>query len=63
VNALIARCADGDTVFYADPGPALLDSKGDLSAALSFDSLHLTPEGYAVLAAAMEPTIKAIMGE
>ena len=63
VNALIARCADGETVFYADPGPALLDSAGMLTPELSFDTLHLTPRGYAVLAVALEPTIRAIMGE
>ncbi len=63
VNALIARCADGETVFYADPGPALLDAAGGLSREMSFDMLHLTPLGYATLAAAMEPQIRAIMGE
>jgi lysophospholipase L1-like esterase len=30
---------------------------------MSFDTLHLTPLGYATLAAAMEPQIRAIMGE
>ncbi len=63
VNALIAQCADGDTVFYANPGPALLDASGGLPKEMSFDTLHLTPLGYATLAAAMEPQIKAIMGE
>jgi lysophospholipase L1-like esterase len=63
VNALIAKCADGNTVFYADPGPALLDASGNLSKEMSGDTLHLTPLGYATLAAAMEPQIKAIMGE
>ncbi len=63
VNALIAKCADGDTVFYADPGPALLDGAGTLSTEMSFDMLHLTPKGYATLAAAIEPQIRAIMNE
>ena len=63
VNALIAQCADGATVFYADPGPALLDAAGGLPHEMSFDTLHLTPLGYATLAAAMEPQIRAIMGE
>lgn len=63
VNAQIARCADGERVFYANPGPALLDSAGMLSPDMSFDTLHLTPKGYAVLAAAIEPQIRAIMGE
>jgi lysophospholipase L1-like esterase len=63
VNAQIAKCADGDTVFYTNPGPALLDANGDLSHEMSFDMLHLTPKGYSTLAAAIEPQIKAIMGE
>ena len=63
VNALIAKCADGETVFYANPGPALLDSAGRLSPEMSFDTLHLTPKGYGVLAAAMEPEIRKLMGE
>ncbi len=63
VNALIAKCADGDTVFYADPGPALLDAAGNLTPEMSFDTLHLTARGYATLAAAIEPQIRAIMGE
>lgn len=63
VNAQIARCADGEHVFYANPGPALLDPAGLLSPEMSFDTLHLTPKGYAVLAAAIEPQVRAIMGE
>ena len=63
VNALIAKCADGKTVFYDDPGPALLDANGDLSNEMSTDMLHLTGKGYAALAAAMEPQIKTLMGD
>jgi lysophospholipase L1-like esterase len=63
VNALIARCADGKTVFYDDPGPAILDASGNITPEMSFDTLHLTPKGYAALAAAMEPEIKTLMGD
>lgn len=63
VNALIARCADGDTVFYANPGPALLDPAGMLTTEMSFDTLHLTAKAYGVVAAAIEPQVRAIMGE
>lgn len=61
VNELLARCADGEWVFYADPGPVLLDARGRLAAAIAPDRLHLAPEGYARLSAALEPTIRDLL--
>ena len=63
VNALVARCADGEAVFFADPGQALLEPSGALSRAVSYDLLHLTPAGYGILAAAMEPMVRRLLGE
>ena len=63
INTLVARCADGQTVFFADIGRNLLDAAGTLSNEVSFDSTHLTPVGYAIMATALEPEIKRIMGE
>jgi lysophospholipase L1-like esterase len=63
VNALISRCADGQTTFYADVGRLLLNANGQLSNEVSFDGLHLLPVGYAILATALEPTIHRLMGE
>jgi beta-glucosidase len=63
VNDIIARCADNDTTFYMDPGPSLLDANGHLADSVSFDMLHLTPLGYAMLAKAIEPQVQQIMGE
>lgn len=63
VNTLIARCADEQTTFFLDIGRSLLNANGQLSEEISFDSLHLTPIGYAILATAIEPTIHRIMGE
>jgi beta-glucosidase len=63
INALTARCADGRTTFFDDIGHYLLGPDGSLSTEVSFDSLHLTPVGYAIMATALEPEIKAIMGE
>lgn len=63
VNDLIARCADGQMVSYLDVGRLLVNAAGQLSNEISFDSLHLTPIGYAILATAMEPTIRRLMGE
>ncbi len=62
VNALIARCADNKTVFYLDAGPPLLDAGGRLTGAVSFDMLHFTPAGYAILARTIAPAIHRLMG-
>ena len=63
INQMVARCADNRTTFFADIGPLLLDPNGALPAEISFDSLHLTPVGYAIMGTALEPEIKRIMGE
>ena len=63
INQMVARCADDRTIFFADIGPLLLDPNGALPAEISFDALHLTPVGYAIMATALEPEIKRIMGE
>ncbi|WP_376091486.1 GDSL-type esterase/lipase family protein [Roseomonas sp. CCTCC AB2023176] len=63
VNALIARCADNVSVFWTDPGPMLTDPSGRLSEQMSYDRLHLTMVGYAILAAGLEPSIRALLGE
>jgi lysophospholipase L1-like esterase len=62
VNEMIARCADGQSVFYTDPGTMLLDGQGRLSDQIAFDRLHLTYVGYAELAAGLEPTIRSLLG-
>ena len=63
VNQMVARCADGRTTFFADIGRVLLDPAGTLSPQVSFDALHLTMVGYAIMATALEPEIKRIMGD
>ena len=63
VNEQVARCADGQTTFYIDIGRSLLNASGQLSTEVSFDSLHLTPIGYAIMGMALEPEIKRIMNE
>ncbi len=62
-NRLVARCADGQTTFYVDIGRPLLDAAGQLSPEISFDMTHLTPVGYAIMAMALEPDIKRILGD
>ncbi len=63
VNQLTAQCADGRTVFFTDIGRLLTDANGTLSTEVSPDALHLSPVGYAIMATALEPDVKRIMGE
>ena len=62
-NALVARCADGRTTFYIDIGRNLVNAGGQLSNEVSFDTLHFTPVGYALIAMSLEPEIKRLLGE
>ena len=62
VNKAIAACADS-TVSIADPGPLLLDARGIYSKDISFDGLHLTWTGYAILSTALEPAIRRALSE
>ena len=61
VNRLIRACADGWHIFYADIGDVLLDSDGHLAAAISPDTLHLTPHGYALLASRLDPELDRML--
>jgi beta-glucosidase len=62
INALIARCADNQHIFYAEPGSMMVDAVGNLSDQVAFDRLHPTMVGYAILSAALEPQIRALLG-
>jgi len=61
VNALLARCHDGRSTFFLDPGPLLIGPDGRLSEHVAFDRLHLTMVGYAILGAATAPTIQRLL--
>lgn len=63
VNTLVARCADNQTVFYYDAASHLLDQAGLLTDRMSFDHLHLTPDGYYKLSEALQPEIIRLMGQ
>ncbi len=63
VNQLTAQCADNRTTYFTDIGRMLVDANGTLSKEVSFDALHLTPVGYAIMATALEPDIRRIMEE
>jgi lysophospholipase L1-like esterase len=61
VNRLIATCADGGAVVYADIGGVLLEPDGRLSAAISPDRLHFSAAGYARLAPPLDALIARLL--
>jgi lysophospholipase L1-like esterase len=61
VNRLIATCADGGAVVYADIGGVLLEPDGRLSAAISPDRLHFSAAGYAKLAPPLDALISRLL--
>jgi lysophospholipase L1-like esterase len=61
VNRLIRQCDDGEHVFYADVGTALLDSAGRLTRAISPDGVHLSPLGYARLTGRLDMELHKIL--
>ncbi|WP_439597484.1 GDSL-type esterase/lipase family protein [Falsiroseomonas sp.] len=63
LNALVARCADGQSTVYIEPGPLLLMPDGQLTEHVAFDRLHLTMVGYAILGAAITPQINRMLAE
>jgi lysophospholipase L1-like esterase len=62
-NEIIAKLADGKTVFYLDIGPKFAAADGTLSKDVMPDLLHLTPKSYQTWADAIEPTVAVLMGE
>ena len=62
VNALIAKLSDGETVFYRDHGPALLDADGRLTTEVSPDGTHLTRLGYERWAGVLDDDLRKVMG-
>jgi len=62
INGLIASCADQQHIFFVDPGASLLDSDGNLSERMAADRLHLSAAGYSILSAAIEPSVRALLG-
>jgi beta-glucosidase len=54
VNQLIRTCADGEHVFYADIGVALLNRAGRLTREVSPDGVHLSERGYSLLTDRLE---------
>ncbi len=62
VNEIIKGLDDGDMVRYVDINEAFLMPDGTLPKEIMPDLLHPNARGYAIWAAALEPSIAAVMG-
>ncbi len=60
-NAIIAKLADGKQVQYLDIGNSFLRDDGTLTREIMPDLLHLSPEGYAIWAKAIEPAVSKVL--
>ena len=61
VNQGLSACVD-PMISIVDAGPVLLDGQGYLSKDISFDGLHPTWLGYAMIGAVIEPAIRKAAG-
>jgi beta-glucosidase len=61
-NGRISRCADSQTIFYANPGGLLLEDDGSLLSQMEPDLIHPSPVGYAILGAALLPVVQKLVG-
>lgn len=62
-NTMIAKLADGDRVHFLDLGDRFLQPDGTIAAEIMPDFLHLSTEGYRILATALEPHLRTLLGE
>jgi beta-glucosidase len=63
VNKLLAKVADGKRVFFLDIGPKLVGADGVIDPAIMPDLLHLSAQGYAIWADAIEADLKKVLEE
>jgi lysophospholipase L1-like esterase len=63
LNGLISRLDGQNGITYLDIGSKFLNPDGTISTDVMADLLHPTPKGYQIWAAAMEPTLKKLLGE
>lgn len=62
-SQLASAVADGKQVRYLDIGPKFLAADGSISKEIMPDFLHLSPQGYAIWADAIEPAVAEMLGE
>jgi lysophospholipase L1-like esterase len=63
INEVISKLDDGQTIRYLDLTDKFLQPDGTISKDIMHDYLHLTPRGYEIWAAAMEPLLAEMLGE
>lgn len=63
VNQVIRRLADDRDVFWIDFGHLFVDDQGSIPRDLMPDFLHLTANGYAIWAEAIEDRLSSILGD
>jgi lysophospholipase L1-like esterase len=61
VNAIIAKLADNQHIFYMDIGAKFLQPDGSISKDIMKDFLHPTPAGYQIWADAITPKLTELM--
>jgi len=62
-NALIAKLADNERVFFLDLNKSMLDADGKLPRDIMPDLLHPNGKGYTLWAESMEPTLAKLLGD
>jgi len=60
INVEVAKLADNKTIFVQDISSSLMQPDGTLSKEIMPDLLHLSPKGYELWAAAIEPKLKEL---
>lgn len=62
-SEIASKLADDQMVFFQDIGPKFLTADGVLTKEIMPDYLHLSPQGYDIWAASIEPNVVKLMGE
>ncbi len=62
-NAIIAKLADGNHVYFVDLAPKFLAEDGTLSKDIMPDLLHLSPKGYEIWASSIDGKVAELLGE
>lgn len=62
-STIFGSYADGKDVFYKDIGQVFMNADGSISPEIMKDFVHLSPKGYQLWAAAIEPEISSILGD
>lgn len=62
-SEIASKLADDQFVFFQDIGGKFLAADGVLTKEIMPDYLHLSPQGYEIWAASIEPNVAKLMGE